>query len=88
MNNPAWSAFYLWKDGEIVAENAARCPKTMRALADAPLVAQSKAAHRRSCSRCSGREPASAAHGFVNTRLICHLPLIVPQSCAVARRQR
>jgi aspartyl/asparaginyl beta-hydroxylase (cupin superfamily) len=81
LNNPAWSAFYLWKDGEIVAENAARCPRTIRALADAPL------------ARVKGRSPAvlfsllrPRTHipphtGFVNTRLICHLPLIVPESC-------
>lgn len=83
LNNPAWSAFYLWKDGEVVADNAARCPNTMRALADAPL------------TRVRGRSPAvlfsllrPGAHipphnGFVNTRLICHLPLIVPPACAL-----
>ena len=81
LNNPAWSAFYLWKDGEIVAENAARCPKTVRALAGAPL------------ARVKGRSPAvlfsllrprthiPPHNGFVNTRLICHLPLIVPELC-------
>jgi aspartyl/asparaginyl beta-hydroxylase (cupin superfamily) len=81
LNNPAWSAFYLWKDGEIVADNAARCPKTIRALADTPL------------ARVKGRSPAALFsllrpgthipphNGFVNTRLICHLPLIVPESC-------
>ena len=37
LNNPEWSAFYLWKNGAIVPENAARCPKTLSALADAPL---------------------------------------------------
>lgn len=81
LNNPDWSAFYLWKDGEIVSENAARCPNTMRALGDAPL------------ARVAGRSPSvlfsllrPGAHipphnGFVNTRLICHLPLIVPNNC-------
>jgi len=28
------------------------------------------------------RRPDSAAHGEVNTRLICHLPLIVPDKCS------
>jgi len=32
LNNPAWSAFYLWKNGEPVAKNAARCPRTLQAL--------------------------------------------------------
>ena len=81
LNNPAWSAFYLWKDGEIVAANAARCPKTMRALADAPLasVKARSPAVLFSLLRPGTRIPPH--NGFVNTRLICHLPLIVPEGC-------
>ena len=83
LDNPAWSAFFLWKNGELVAENAARCPKTVAALADAPL------------AFVKGRSPSvifsllrPGAHipphtGEVNTRLICHLPLIVPPDCAL-----
>lgn len=75
-----WSSCFLWKDGRETA-NAARCPRTMAALADAPLC------------RVQGRSPQimfsqlkAGAHiqphtGFVNTRLICHLPLIVPPGC-------
>ncbi len=81
LNNPAWSAYYLWKNGEVVAENAARFPKTMHALRNAPL------------AHVPNRSPSilfsllrSGAHipphnGLVNTRLICHLPLIVPGKC-------
>ncbi len=81
LNNPAWSAFYLWKNGEPVAQNAARCPKTLQALAGAPL------------ARVASRSPSilfsllrPGAHipphnGLINTRLICHLPLIVPGRC-------
>jgi aspartate beta-hydroxylase len=83
LDNPAWSAFFLWKNGELVAENAARCPKTVAALADVPL------------AFVKGRSPSvifsllkPGAHipphtGEVNTRLICHLPLIVPPNCAL-----
>ncbi|CAN1488456.1 Aspartyl/asparaginy/proline hydroxylase [Caulobacteraceae bacterium] len=82
LDNPDWSAFYLWKNGEPVADNIARCPNTMAALAGAPL------------ARIKGRTPSvlfsllrpgaviPPHHGFVNTRLICHLPLIVPDGCA------
>lgn len=75
-----WSSCFLWKDGQ-ETENAARCPRTMAALADAPLC------------QVRGRSPQimfsqlkAGAHilphtGFVNTRLICHLPLIVPPGC-------
>jgi len=82
LNNPEWSAFYLWKNGAIVPENAARCPKTLNALADVPL------------ARVPGRSPSILFSllrpgaripphtGEVNTRLICHLPLIVPDKCS------
>lgn len=83
LGNPAWSAFYLWKDGAPVEENAARCPKTMAALADVPL-----------CT-IPGRTPSilfsllrpgahiPPHHGFMNARYICHLPLIVPDGCGM-----
>lgn len=83
LGNPAWSAFYLWKDGAPVPENAARCPKTMAALADVPLC------------KIPGRTPSvlfsllrpgahiPPHHGFMNARYICHLPLIVPEGCAM-----
>jgi aspartyl/asparaginyl beta-hydroxylase (cupin superfamily) len=81
LDNPAWGAFYLWKDGARVDGNAARCPNTMRILESVPLC------------RATNRSPSvlfsllrAGAHipphtGMVNTRLICHLPLIVPGSC-------
>lgn len=81
LNNDAWSAFFLWKDGAPVPGNAERCPKTIAALAEIPLC------------RIAGRTPSilfsrlePGAHipphtGFLNTRLICHLPLIVPPGC-------
>src|SRR4029434_6235390 len=37
LNNPAWSAFFLWKNGEPVPGNAERCPRTLRALEHVPL---------------------------------------------------
>ena len=81
LNNPSWSAFYLWKNGAVVPHHAARCPRTVAAMAHVPLTA------------VPGRSPSvlfslmrPGAHipahtGFVNTRLICHLPLVVPAGC-------
>ena len=75
-----WSTCYLWREGR-ETEIAARFPQTMAALAHAPLC------------RIRGRSPQvmfsqlkAGAHilphtGAVNTRLICHLPLIVPPNC-------
>jgi aspartyl/asparaginyl beta-hydroxylase (cupin superfamily) len=78
LDNPEWSAFYLWKNGARVDANAARCPRTLEALEQAPL------------ARIPNRSPTilfsllrPGAHipphnGATNTRLIVHLPLIVP----------
>src|SRR5216683_732290 len=81
LNNPEWSAFYLWKNGAIVPENAARCPKTLSALADVPLarVRSRSPSILFSLLRPGARIPPHT--GEVNTRLICHLPLIVPDHC-------
>ena len=81
LDNPEWSAFYLWKNGAIVPENAARCPKTLNALADAPLakVPGRSPSILFSLLRPGARIPPHT--GEVNTRLICHLPLIVPERC-------
>ena len=53
LNNPAWSAFYLWKNGEPVAGNAERCPRTLRRTARRAAGAWSRIDRRRSSSRCS-----------------------------------
>ena len=81
LGDPSWSAFYLWKAGEPVAGNAERCPRTMAALEGAPI------------PRIQGRSPMALFsllragthiaphHGLLNTRLICHIPLITPPGC-------
>jgi predicted TPR repeat methyltransferase len=81
--NPDWGAFYIWRDGEIIPENAARCPKTVAALADFPLVhVQNRSPSVLfSLLRPGARIPPHT--GIVNTRLICHLPLLVPPNCGL-----
>ena len=80
-NSPRWSAFHLHKLGKLVAENAAKCPLTMKALEGAPQPDQ------------PGRTPASMFSllkpktripphtGVTNVRLVTHLPLIIPEDC-------
>jgi hypothetical protein len=81
LNNPAWSAFYLWKNGDVVPENAARCPKTLEALRNAPLA---RVRYRSPSVLFSLLRPGAHIpphNGLINTRLICHLPLVVPGRC-------
>ena len=78
--NRDWGAFHLLS-GAPVEPNASMCPSTMAALKLAPQPV------------IRGRSPMAlfsllkaGAHifphnGLINTRLICHLPLIVPDGC-------
>jgi aspartate beta-hydroxylase len=80
-DNPDWGAFYLWKNGSPVPEQASRCPRTLAALAEVPLtkVPGRSPSILFSLLRPGARIPPHT--GMVNTRLICHLPLIVPPRC-------
>ena len=81
LNNPAWSAYYLWKNGSPVPGNAERCPRTLEALRNAPLT---HVANRSPSILFSLLKPGAHIpphNGLVNTRLICHLPLVVPGRC-------
>ena len=64
-----------------MGENAARCPKTMDALGKVPL---SNIGSRTPSVLFSMLRPGAHIpphHGMLNSRLICHLPLIVPEGC-------
>ncbi len=77
-----WSAFHLSRNGASEAHNAARCPKTMAALADLP---QPHIPLRSPASMFSLLKPGVRLPphtGVSNTRLVAHLPLIVPHGCA------
>lgn len=80
---PSWNGFYFWRHGEPRADNHARCPRTAALLETLPLV------------RIDGQAPevmfsvlAPGTHilphrGVTNTRVVCHLPLVVPENCAL-----
>jgi len=75
-----WGAFYFYLEGELVEENAGRCPATMAALNAAPLPRVEGSTPHALYSRLAGGARIPPHHGLINTRLICHLPLLVPES--------
>jgi Aspartyl/Asparaginyl beta-hydroxylase len=83
INDPSWGAFYFWRNGEVVAENAARCPATMAALELAPMPRIDKRSPIALWSLLKPRTHIQPHHGLLNTRLICHIPLIVPGDCGL-----
>jgi aspartyl/asparaginyl beta-hydroxylase (cupin superfamily) len=81
LNSLDWSAFFLYKNGRLIEENAAQCPKTMAALERVPFP---RVKDRDPMALFSVLKPGvriAPHHGFLNTRLICHLPLVVPPGC-------
>jgi aspartate beta-hydroxylase len=83
LNNPAWSAFYLWRDGQPVVENIARCPATAAALRAVPHPIIKGRSPTAMFSLLRPRTRIPPHHGMLNARLIAHLPLIVPPGCAM-----
>jgi aspartate beta-hydroxylase len=83
LNNPGWGAFYLWRDGAPQTTNVAKCPATAKALRGVP---QPYIAGKTPTAMFSLLKPQTHIpphHGMLNSRLICHLPLIVPPQCAM-----
>lgn len=76
--NSDWAAYYIWKDGERVEENALRCPVTAAAFDDVPLDFLPGQAPSVLFSRLNPGAHIPPHCGLINTRLIGHLPLIVP----------
>ena len=87
-NNPLrdddrWGALYFWQNGEQVAANADRCPAVMAALALAPIPVIAGRSPMALWSLLKPGTHIQPHHGLLNTRLICHLPLLTPDGCAL-----
>ncbi|WP_291844925.1 aspartyl/asparaginyl beta-hydroxylase domain-containing protein [Maricaulis sp.] len=81
LDSDDWSSCYLVRNGEPVEAVVARCPKTMAALEDVPLAQIKGRTPSILFSRLLPGAKIPPHHGFINSRLICHLPLIVPPGC-------
>lgn len=82
-DDPSWGAFYFWQNGVPVAENAKRCPAVMEALSHAPMPVIAGRSPMALWSLLKPGTHIQPHNGLLNTRLICHLPLIVPNDCAL-----
>jgi aspartate beta-hydroxylase len=80
---PSWAGYYFYRHGRRREDNCTECPHTARAIESLPL------------SRVRGHGPevlfsvfTPGTHllphrGVTNTRLVGHLPLMVPEDCAL-----
>jgi aspartyl/asparaginyl beta-hydroxylase (cupin superfamily) len=80
-NSREWTAIHLLQNGERVEANARHCPKTLEVIArlDQPHIRG--ASPNAMFSLLAPRTRIPPHTGVTNTRLVCHLPLIVPPDC-------
>ncbi|HTT01528.1 MAG TPA: aspartyl/asparaginyl beta-hydroxylase domain-containing protein [Steroidobacteraceae bacterium] len=80
-NSRGWTALFLHQDGQPRPDILERCPHTVAALAHAPQPDISARAPTAFFSRLAPRTRIPPHTGATNTRLIVHVPLIIPPGC-------
>ncbi len=80
-NNPKWTAIHLLQNGLRVEANARHCPRTLEAISQMDQPQVPGASPVAMFSLLAPRTRIPPHKGVVNTRLVCHLPLIVPPKC-------
>jgi aspartate beta-hydroxylase len=81
---PSWTGYYFYRHGERREGNCAGCPQTIRALDALPLARVPAHAPEVLFSVFTPGTQLLAHRGVTNTRLVGHLPLIVPENCALS----
>ncbi len=79
-----WNSFFFHRHGEIFEQNARRCPRTTEVLNTLPLVHIRGHAPEVLFSILTPGSHILKHHGVTNTRLVTHLPLIIPEDCAIS----
>jgi tetratricopeptide (TPR) repeat protein len=76
-----WTAVHLLLNGKRIDRNARHCPRTMALLGRLPQPDVPGASPNAMFSLLAPRTRIPPHTGVANTRLVCHLPLIVPPGC-------
>lgn len=81
---PVWDAFFFYRHGQRFDDNCARCPQTAHWLDNLPTLARVRDHAPEVCfSLLTAGTHILKHRGVTNTRLVTHLPLIVPDNCAI-----
>jgi hypothetical protein len=83
LDDPDWGGAWLWKDGTVPDGMDVLCPHALATLALAPQPVIPGRGPFALFSRLKPGTHIQPHHGLVNTRLICHLPLVVPEGCGL-----
>lgn len=76
-----WTAIHLLQNGRLIAENAQHCPQTMELLQTISQPTINGAGPNAMFSLLAPGAHIPPHTGISNARLVCHLPLIVPEDC-------
>jgi aspartate beta-hydroxylase len=80
---PVWNGYYFFRHGIRRDENCGRCPATTQALDALPLSAIRDHGPEVLFSVFTPGTHLQPHRGVTNTRVVGHLPLIVPEDCAL-----
>jgi aspartate beta-hydroxylase len=83
-DKPNWSAFFFYRHGRRYDDNCARCPATTAILESLPLVRIAEHAPEICYSVLTPGTHILPHRGSTNSRVVTHLPLIVPPDCAIS----
>lgn len=78
-----WDGYYFYRHGHRNETNASRCPVTMAAIDRLPLARVRGYGPEVLFSTLGPGTHLRPHHGVTNTRVVCHLPLIVPPDCVL-----
>ncbi len=81
--DPAWNAYFFHRHGKRFDERCLKCPRTANLLDTLPLAYVREHSPETLFSVLSQGTHILPHHGVTNTRLVTHLPLIVPSECAL-----
>jgi aspartate beta-hydroxylase len=79
----AWDAYFFYRHGDRYDEHCLRCPRTTAVLEQLPLVRIREHAPESLFSVLTPGTHILPHSGVTNTRLVTHLPLLVPPDCAL-----
>ena len=79
--NPDWTAIHLLEKGERAEPNAGHCPRTLELLSRLPQPVMPGASPNAMFSLLAPNTAIPPHVGISNTRLVCHLPLVIPEGC-------
>jgi Aspartyl/Asparaginyl beta-hydroxylase len=80
-NNDGWRAAHLVQNGQTIEGNAKNCPLTMALLSQLPQPEIMGGGPNAMFSLLAPHTHIPPHTGINNARLVCHLPLIVPDGC-------